>query len=122
MLATEEALTATEATRAAGCTYRQLDYWTRTGLIETAGDPTPGSGGTRYYSARELFLVRAALALRDCGADLGAVRRAMPELRALDRLEGRVHVSRWGHVARIPSMAWSAYWTLNLDALGTLDG
>ena len=32
------------ACRAAGITYRQLDYWARTGLIEPSVRPATGSG------------------------------------------------------------------------------
>jgi hypothetical protein len=37
------------ACRAAGITYRQLDYWARTGLVEPSVRPAGGSGTHRLY-------------------------------------------------------------------------
>ena len=38
------------ACSAAGISYRQLDYWARTGLIEPTVRPAQGSGSQRLYS------------------------------------------------------------------------
>ncbi|MFE6918918.1 MerR family transcriptional regulator, partial [Streptomyces rubiginosohelvolus] len=37
------------ACAAAGITYRQLDYWARTGLVEPSVRPAYGSGTQRLY-------------------------------------------------------------------------
>src|SRR5690625_6418523 len=46
------------ACRAAGITYRQLDYWARTGLVEPAIRPATGSGTQRLYSFRDILVLK----------------------------------------------------------------
>ena len=41
------------ACKAAGITYRQLDYWARTGLVEPTIRSAKGSGSHRLYSFRD---------------------------------------------------------------------
>jgi DNA-binding transcriptional MerR regulator len=57
---------AEEVTELAGVTYRQLDYWTRTGLLQ---DPRPelGSGKPRSFSLSDLVEIAAMRALIDVG-------------------------------------------------------
>lgn len=38
----------------AGCTYRQLDYWVRSGIIKPSG-PATGSGSRRLFSIRNII-------------------------------------------------------------------
>lgn len=74
---TERTYRAPEVCRRVGITYRQLDYWIRTGLIEI-DNPYPGSGDRRLYSAdtvAELTLIRKLLSL---GFRLEAIRREGP--------------------------------------------
>ncbi len=42
------------ACAAAGITYRQLDYWARTGLVEPSVRPATGSGSQRLYGFRDV--------------------------------------------------------------------
>lgn len=51
-----------------GLTYRQLDYWTRTGVIAAVTD-LPGSGIARGYTHDEVVVAALVAALVD---DLGA--------------------------------------------------
>lgn len=44
---------APEVCNAAGITYRQLDFWTRTGLIHADNGDQPGAGYRRLYTAAE---------------------------------------------------------------------
>lgn len=53
-----EHLLATEFTAAAGVSYRQLDYWTRRGVIRTADQDHEGSGIHRRYLAADVPVVR----------------------------------------------------------------
>ena len=46
------------ACSAAGITYRQLDYWARTGLVEPSVRPAHGSGSQRLYSFRDILLLK----------------------------------------------------------------
>jgi hypothetical protein len=42
-----------------GCSYRQLDYWIRTGKVELSSESSPGSGRARVVSEVEAVGVRA---------------------------------------------------------------
>ncbi|MEY3364786.1 MAG: hypothetical protein RL332_586, partial [Actinomycetota bacterium] len=44
------------ACSAAGISYRQLDYWARTGLVEPSIRPAGGSGSTRLYGFRDILV------------------------------------------------------------------
>ena len=46
------------AQRAAGITYRQLDYWARTGLVEPSIRSAAGSGSQRLYSFRDVLVLK----------------------------------------------------------------
>ena len=46
------------ACAAAGITYRQLDYWARTGLVEPSVRPAYGSGTQRLYSFRDVVVLK----------------------------------------------------------------
>lgn len=59
----------TELMRAAGMTYRQLDYWTRRGVL-FADHPTPGSGAQRVYPADEVPVACALVRLMAAGLPL----------------------------------------------------
>lgn len=54
---------------ATGVTYRQLDYWTRKGIL-TPEAATPGSGYARRWSPADLTRVRMLLALTSIGLAL----------------------------------------------------
>lgn len=72
-----------EAVRLAGITYRQLDYWARTGLVEPSVRPAHGSGTQRLYS--RLDVVRLAVVRRllvDVGMSLDMIRRSLDPLLA----------------------------------------
>lgn len=52
----------------AGISYRQLDYWTRTGYLRPiSGGVTPGSGTTRWFAAVELDITVTAFSLINVG-------------------------------------------------------
>ncbi|MET1036819.1 MAG: MerR family transcriptional regulator, partial [Aeromicrobium sp.] len=46
------------ACSAAGITYRQLDYWARTGLVEPTVRSATGSGTQRLYSFKDILLLK----------------------------------------------------------------
>ncbi|MFN2586564.1 MAG: MerR family transcriptional regulator [Actinomycetota bacterium] len=64
-----------------GITYRQLDYWTRTGLIEPSIQPATGSGTQRLYSFNDLLQLKVIKSLIDAGASLQKVRQAIDYVR-----------------------------------------
>lgn len=66
---------------AAGITYRQLDYWARTGLVVPAVRNAAGSGSQRLYSFRDILVVKVVKRLLDTGVSLQQIRAAVSHLR-----------------------------------------
>jgi len=64
-----------------GITYRQLDYWARTGLIRPSIADAQGSGSQRLYSYRDLVSLKVIKNLLDAGVSLQKARRAIDYLR-----------------------------------------
>ncbi len=69
------------ACNAAGITYRQLDYWARTGLVEPTVRTAGGSGTQRLYSFRDVLLLKVIKRLLDAGVSLQQIRTAVHHLR-----------------------------------------
>lgn len=65
-----------------GITYRQLDYWARTGLITPSLQDASGSGTQRVYSFTDLVQLKMIRRLKDAGMSLPKIRSAMDTLRA----------------------------------------
>lgn len=70
------------ACSAAGITYRQLDYWARTGLVVPEVRAATGSGTQRLYSFRDILLLKVIKRLIDAGISLQQIRTAIDHLRA----------------------------------------
>ncbi|GAB3971059.1 MerR family transcriptional regulator [Streptomyces sparsus] len=70
------------ACAAAGITYRQLDYWARTGLVEPSIRPAYGSGTQRLYGFRDVVVLKIVKRLLDAGVSLQNIRAAVSHLRA----------------------------------------
>ena len=64
-----------------GITYRQLDYWARTGLVNPSVRKAGGSGTQRLYSFDDIVQLRVVKRLVDTGVSLQRVRLAIDELR-----------------------------------------
>ena len=69
------------ACRAAGITYRQLDYWARTSLIEPSIRTATGSGTQRLYGFRDVLVLKVVKRLLDTGVSLQQIRVAVDHLR-----------------------------------------
>ena len=69
------------ACSAAGITYRQLDYWARTGLVEPSVRGAHGSGTQRLYSFRDILILKVIKRLLDAGISLQQIRTATAHLR-----------------------------------------
>jgi DNA-binding transcriptional MerR regulator len=65
-----------------GITYRQLDYWARTGLLHPSITGGPGSGSQRRYSYTDLVQLKVIQRLLDSGVSLESARRAVEALRS----------------------------------------
>ena len=70
------------ACSAAGITYRQLDYWARTGLVVPEVRAAEGSGTQRLYSFRDILMLKVVKRLLDAGISLQQIRIAIDHLRA----------------------------------------
>ena len=70
------------ACRAAGITYRQLDYWARTGLLEPSVRAAGGSGTQRLYGFRDILVLKIVKRLLDTGVSLQQIRIAISVLRS----------------------------------------
>jgi len=70
------------ACNAAGITYRQLDYWARTGLVVPEIRGATGSGTQRLYSFRDILILKVIKRLIDAGISLQQIRTAIVHLRA----------------------------------------
>ena len=69
------------ACAAAGITYRQLDYWARTGLVEPSIRTAHGSGTARLYGFRDILVLKIVKRLLDAGVSLQNIRTAVEHLR-----------------------------------------
>jgi DNA-binding transcriptional MerR regulator len=64
-----------------GITYRQLDYWDRTGLSRPSLAKARGSGSQRLYAYKDLLELKVIKQLLDGGVNLRQARRAIECLR-----------------------------------------
>ena len=69
------------ACQIAGITYRQLDYWARTGLVEPSIRAASGSGSQRLYGFRDILVLKVVKSLLDTGISLQQIRQAVVHLR-----------------------------------------
>jgi DNA-binding transcriptional MerR regulator len=70
------------ACHAAGITYRQLDYWARTSLVQPSVRAAAGSGTQRLYSFKDILVLKVVKRLLDTGVSLQNIRTAVDHLRA----------------------------------------
>lgn len=69
------------AARASGISYRQLDYWARTQLVEPTVRGAAGSGSQRLYGFRDILVLKLVKRLLDTGISLQQIRVAVNQLR-----------------------------------------
>ena len=67
--------------RLTSVTYRQLDYWARTGLVTPSIRSAQGSGSKREYSYSDLLEVKVIKSLLSSGVALARARQAVECLR-----------------------------------------
>jgi DNA-binding transcriptional MerR regulator len=70
-----------EVCKVVGISYRQLDYWARTGLVTPSVRNAGGSGTQRLYSFQDLVELRVIKKLIDTGVSLQRIRKAVTYLR-----------------------------------------
>src|SRR5699024_12572764 len=71
------------ACQVAGITYRQLDYWARTNLVNPSIRTARGSGSQRLYSFRAVLVLKIVKRLLDTGISFQHIRWAGDSVRDL---------------------------------------
>ncbi|WP_347956053.1 MerR family transcriptional regulator [Gordonia aichiensis] len=66
----------------AGVTYRQLDYWARTGLVVPTARAAAGSGSQRLYAFKDILVLKVVKNLLEAGISLQNIRVAVEHLRS----------------------------------------
>jgi DNA-binding transcriptional MerR regulator len=79
--AMDEGFRGPQVCKIVGITYRQLDYWARTGLLTPSITAAKGSGSQRRYSYRDVLELKVIKQLLDAGLALNSARRAVECLR-----------------------------------------
>lgn len=64
-----------------GVSYRQLDYWTTTGLVTPSVRSAEGSGSQRLYSFEDVLQLKVIKQLLDTGVSLQRIRQAIEFVR-----------------------------------------
>jgi DNA-binding transcriptional MerR regulator len=77
----EEGFRGPQVCKIVGITYRQLDYWARTGLLRPSITDARGSGTQRCYSYPDVVDLKVIKRLLDAGISLRQARRAVECLR-----------------------------------------
>lgn len=85
-------LRAPQACQLAGITYRQIDYWARTGLVVPSIVSASGPGSQRLYAPGDVLALRVVKQLLDCGVSLQRIRQVTAALAALAPLEVREQI------------------------------
>lgn len=73
----EPGYSTTDVSDLTGVSYRQMDYWIRTGLICPSVHPAHGSGSRRRFSEEDFRQVRLVKAMLDAGWSLQKVREVI---------------------------------------------
>jgi len=81
MTSTETGYSGPQVCRLVGITYRQLDYWARTGLLTPSLASAKGSGSKRRYAYTDVLELKVIKSLLDSGISLQRARRAVDCLR-----------------------------------------
>ena len=76
----EEGFRGPTVCKTVGITYRQLDYWARTGLVTPSVKDASGSGSQRLYSFTDVVHLKIIKRLLDAGVSLQQTRKAIDYL------------------------------------------
>lgn len=117
-------MTSDALVRASGCSYRQLDYWCRNGvLVPVDGRAQPGQGYQRRWTRKDARVAHVIARLAGMGATIPVLRHVAAMLRALHDSEwvGSVLVDEAGRVTRIDQEPFRARpitaWLIDLGAV-----
>lgn len=119
-----------QAAKAVGLSYRNLDYWARTGLVEPSVG-AEGTGTARMYTFGDLIALRAVKRLRDAGISVQSIRKVVERIQTMTAskkvLADRYLVAAEGDVVEVNGsklLSWLKkpgqnmfYWVLDLGAV-----
>lgn len=89
-------LTSAELVDESGISWRQLDYWSRTGLLQPI-HATPGSGHLRRFEKHQLLRARLLVELLAAGISLHTCRQVIDEFAAAGQVTvGSITLTRTG--------------------------
>lgn len=79
-MATASGFRSPQVCKVVGITYRQLDYWDRSGLLGPSLQVASGSGTQRLYTFQDVVTLRVIKSLKDAGTSLHKIRSAFEQL------------------------------------------
>ena len=79
----QQGYTGPEVCKITGISYRQLDHWTTTKLINASVRNIKGSGFHRIYSFNDIVLVKLVKKLRSAGISLQKIRIALKNVNSI---------------------------------------
>ena len=79
-MATTSGFRSPQVCKVVGITYRQLDYWDRSGLLGPSLQVASGSGTQRLYTFQDVVTLRVIKRLKDAGTSLHKIRSAFEQL------------------------------------------
>lgn len=92
-------------------TYRQLDYWTRTGLFTPATDKNlKGSGNKRLFNYEDIVTVSIIKTLLDFGVDLMTIRKLFDNFDKTRKIGKRSYLIMRGESLKFVSNFGFALW------------
>lgn len=96
-----------------GASFRQLDYWDRTGVLCPSVAPAKGSGSSRRYSPDDVRCALALVLLARLGAEGDYLRRAVTALRdaPADWDARQLYLVLGPTQARVVAQPWAALGT-----------
>ena len=76
----QQGYTGPEVCKITGITYRQLDHWTTSSLINASIRNLKGSGFHRIYSFQDIIQIKLVNKLREAGVSLQKIRLALKNI------------------------------------------
>ena len=79
----QQGYTAPEVCKITNISYRQLDHWTTSNLVQASIRNIKGSGFHRIYSFNDIVFVKLVNKLRDAGISLQKIRIALTNVKSI---------------------------------------
>ena len=80
----QQGYTGPEVCKITGISYRQLDHWTTTSLVDASIRNIKGSGYHRIYSFQDIIKIKLVNKLREAGVSLQKIRVALKNVNISD--------------------------------------